>query len=72
MHPSAGYYLHGSKLDGCIYVGNRQVSVLALWNKDGIVRGLIDDSCVLDFFFSNLPCSMNPETAVTCTLGHCN
>ena len=30
----------------------------------------MDDNCVLDFFIERLTCSMNPETAVTCTGGH--
>ena len=30
----------------------------------------MDDNCVLDFFNYRLTCSMNPETALTCTHGH--
>ena len=30
----------------------------------------MDDNCVLDFSNHRLTCSMNPETAVTCSKGH--
>ena len=39
----------------------------------GIVRGSMDDNCVLEFLNHTIPnCSMNHETAVTMHCGHFN
>ena len=53
-----------------------QTSVCASSLKlGGIVRGLMDDNnklCLGNSLIKLSACSMNPETAVTCTCGHFN
>ena len=53
-------YLSGSEPDNTLQIEAR-------WNCES--RGLMDDNCVWIILFM---CSMNPETAVSCTRGHFN
>ena len=50
-----------------MFVGKQTTVSLKL---DKIMRELMDDNCVWNFF--NQTISMDPETAVTCTSGHFN
>ena len=68
MHPSAGNYpvMNWIIAYELIQIGLLTSVCASSLKLGGIVRGLMDDNCVLEFLnHTTYTCSMNPETAIT-------